>query len=104
MCWTLIASVACAASDWMRTHSVPCLYLAVCQIGGNMSELPQVFEGILGRPEYPSAVSWRQEAWLLYGAVNGFIPEDTGPFEPGNVSREDFEENLRAYNAGESDC
>lgn len=65
----------------------------------DISLLPQVFIGILGRP---SLESWRQDAWSLYGAVNGFLPEDIDD-EPGGVTREDFEENLRAYNAGETD-
>ena len=92
------------ALSWASAHPDVVKVLAFGERGGDITPLAEHCVGICGRPDPRLGHrGWRQNAWDIWFAVlypdYREPPSDTA----GGVSREEFEETLRAAAAGRHD-
>lgn len=93
------------ALSWAAAHPDVLKLLAFGELGGDATPLVEHCRGIISRPDLAHGHGgWRLRAWDVYFAIeNPDYRDTTWDGEPGGVSREEFEEHLRAGADGTAD-
>lgn len=93
------------ALEWAVAHPDVPKVLAFGELGGDIMPLAAHCRGICSRPDPRLGHhGWRQRAWEIWFAIkNPDYRDPTWDNEPGGVSREEFEEHLRAAADGTAD-
>ena len=93
------------ALSWAVAHPDVVKFLAFGELGGDITPLVRHCRAVLSRPDPELGHhGWRVSAWSLWHAIR--YPDYRDPTwdnEPGGVSREEFEERLRAAADGTGD-
>jgi hypothetical protein len=93
------------ALSWAVAHPDLLKLLAFGELGGDATPLAHHCRGVMSRPDPKLGhQGWRSSAWSLYFAIkNPDYRDPTWDNEPGGVSREEFDEHLRAAADGTAD-
>ncbi len=93
------------ALSWASAHLDVLKFMASGELGGDVTPLARYCRGIMSRPDPKLGhEGWRRSAWGLYFAIkNPDYHDPTWDNEPGGVSREEFDEHLRAAADGTAD-
>ncbi len=93
------------ALSWAVAHPGVVKLVAFGEVGGDATPLAEHCRGVMSRPDPADGHhGWRISAWSLWFAIrNPDYRDQTWDNEPGGVSREEFEETLRAAADGTAD-
>jgi hypothetical protein len=97
-----LGSIA-AGLAWAREHQQDKLFVAAGRVGGDMTALSEYSRAILSPPKNQSPEGWRHALYDLWFLIEHPEFVDPPSDEPGGVSREEFDEHLRALNSGDYD-